>query len=74
MELRNCVIVDGMRSAFARGGRGKLEAACMDDAAATIIREIFKRNPKVKPTMVEDLGIGHGFNLREVATVMEALD
>jgi acetyl-CoA acetyltransferase family protein len=69
MELRNCVIVDGMRSAFARGGRGKLVAARMDDAGATIIREIFKRNPKVKPTMVEDLGIGHGFNSREVATL-----
>ena len=69
MELRNCVIVDGMRSAFARGGRGKLVAARMDDAGATIIREIFKRNPKVKPSMVEDLGIGHGFNLREVATL-----
>ncbi len=67
MELRNCVIVDGMRSAFARGGRGKLEATRMDDAGATIIREIFKRNPKVKPTMVDDFGIGHGANQMEVA-------
>ena len=67
MEFRNCVIVDGMRSAFARGGRGKLEATRMDDAGATIIREIFKRNPKVKPTMVDDFGIGHGANQMEVA-------
>jgi acetyl-CoA acetyltransferase family protein len=39
----------------------------MDDAGATIIREIFKRNPKVKPTMVDDFGIGHGANQMEVA-------
>ena len=26
MELRNVVLVDGARSAFARGGRGKLIA------------------------------------------------
>ena len=69
MELRNCVIVDGMRSAFARGGRGKLEATRMDDAGATIIREIFKRNPQVKPTMIDDFGIGHGAHQMEVANL-----
>lgn len=69
MELRNCVLVDGMRSGFARGGKGKLEATRMDDAGATVIRELFKRNPKVKPSMIQDFGIGHGFHQSEVATL-----
>ena len=38
MKLRNVVLVDGARSAYARGGRGKLVATRMDEAAA-------KRNP-----------------------------
>ena len=32
MQLRNVVVVDGARSAFARGGRGKLLATRLDDA------------------------------------------
>jgi len=32
----------------------------MDEAAATVVRSLFERNPKVKPTMIEDFGIGNG--------------
>jgi acetyl-CoA acetyltransferase family protein len=58
MKLRNAVIVDGVRTAFTKGGRGKLEAARLDDLGAYLIRALLERNPKVKPTMIEDLGIG----------------
>jgi acetyl-CoA acyltransferase len=58
MELRNAVVIDGVRTAFTKGGRGKLEAARLDDLGAYLIRALFERNPKVKPTMIEDLGIG----------------
>ncbi|HEY40649.1 MAG TPA: thiolase family protein, partial [Dehalococcoidia bacterium] len=58
MRLRNAVVVDGVRTAFTKGGRGKLEAARMDDLGAYLIRALLERNPKVKPTMIEDLGIG----------------
>lgn len=58
MKLRNAVIVDGVRTAFTKGGRGKLEAARLDDLGAVLIRALFERNPKVKPTMIADLGIG----------------
>ena len=58
MRLRNAVVVDGVRTAFAKGGRGKLEAARMDDLGAYLIRALLERNPKVKPTMIDDLGIG----------------
>jgi acetyl-CoA acetyltransferase family protein len=59
MRLRNVVLVDGVRSPFARGGRGKLVATRLDDVGATILRTLMERNPKVKPTMIEDIGLGN---------------
>jgi 3-oxo-5,6-didehydrosuberyl-CoA/3-oxoadipyl-CoA thiolase len=59
MQLRNVVIVDGVRSPFARGGRGKLVATRLDDVGATVIRTLLERNPKVKPSMIEDVGLGN---------------
>ncbi len=59
MQLRNVVLVDGVRSPFARGGRGKLVATRLDDIGATVIRTLLERNPKVKPSMVEDVGLGN---------------
>lgn len=67
MELRNAVIVDGMRTPFARGGRGFLEATRMDEAGATVIRTLLDRNPKVKSTMIDDFGIGHGATQQDLA-------
>jgi acetyl-CoA acyltransferase len=66
MKVRNVVVVDGVRCAFARGGRGKLEATRMDDIGAILVRELFKRNPKVTPWMIEDFGIGHGGDAPEI--------
>ncbi len=59
MELQNVVIVDGARSAFARGGRGKLVATRLDNAAAEVLKALLDRNPNVKPTMIEDIGVGN---------------
>ena len=58
MKLRNAVVVDGVRTAFTKGGKGKLEAARLDDLGAYLINVLLERNPKVKPTMIEDVGIG----------------
>jgi acetyl-CoA acetyltransferase family protein len=59
MKLHNCVIVDGARSAFARGGRGKMVATRMDDAGAQVLRALLDRNPKIKDTDIEDIGLGN---------------
>jgi acetyl-CoA acetyltransferase family protein len=59
MQLKNVVLVDGARSAFARGARGKLVATRLDDAGATILRALLDRNPKVKDSMIEDVGLGN---------------
>ena len=69
MELKNVVLVDGVRSAFARGGRGKLVATRMDEAGATVLRALMERNPKVKPAMIEDVGLGNVMGAPEIAGI-----
>ncbi len=69
MELKNVVLVDGVRSAFARGGRGALVATRLDDAAATVLRTLLERNPKVKPGMIEDIGLGNVLGVQELAGI-----
>jgi acetyl-CoA C-acetyltransferase len=59
MKLENVVVVDGVRSAFARGGKGKLVATRLDEAGAKIIRALLDRHPKVTDRMIEDVGLGN---------------
>ncbi len=59
MQLRNAVLVDGVRSPFARGGRGKLVATRLDGAGAQVVRALLSRNPKVSARMIEDVGLGN---------------
>ncbi|MBW1985274.1 MAG: thiolase family protein [Deltaproteobacteria bacterium] len=67
MKTRNVVIVDGVRSAFTKGGRGRLEATRMDEAGAALVRMLFERNPKIKPTMIEEFGVANSRNDIELA-------
>ena len=59
MELRNVVLVDAARSAFGRGGRGKLVATRLDEAGAQVLRALLDRQPKVTDAMIEDVGVGN---------------
>jgi 3-oxo-5,6-didehydrosuberyl-CoA/3-oxoadipyl-CoA thiolase len=59
MQLRNTVLVDGVRSPFARGARGKLVATRLDEAGAQILRALLDRNPRVPDAAIEDVGIGN---------------
>jgi acetyl-CoA acyltransferase len=59
MQLQNVVLVDGARTAFARGARGKLVATRLDEAGAQVIRTLLDRNPKVQDHMIEDVGLGN---------------
>ena len=67
MELKNVVLVDAARSAFARGGRGMMVATRLDEAGAQVLRAVMERNPKVKPSMVEDVGLGNVLGVGEFA-------
>jgi len=53
------VLVDGARSAFARGGRGKLTATRLDEVGATVLRALLDRNPRVPERLIADVGIGN---------------
>jgi acetyl-CoA acetyltransferase family protein len=69
MELKNVVIVDGARSAFGRGGRGKLVATRLDEAGATVLRALLDRNPKINDTMIEDIALGNVAGAGELAGI-----
>ncbi|MDZ7727794.1 MAG: thiolase family protein [Dehalococcoidia bacterium] len=69
MELQNAVIVDGVRSPFAKGGRGKLVATRLDEAGAQVLRALLERNPKVTPRMIEDVGLGNVAGAGELAGI-----
>ncbi|MCH8025299.1 MAG: hypothetical protein IH866_00765 [Chloroflexi bacterium] len=69
MELKNVVLIDAARSAFARGGRGMMVATRLDEAGAHVLRAVMERNPKVKPNMVEDIGMGNVMGVAELAGI-----
>ena len=66
MKLRNVVIVDGVRSPFSWGGRGMFEATRLDEVAAKVVKALMERNPKIKPTMIEDVGVGNNMADRDL--------
>jgi acetyl-CoA acetyltransferase family protein len=67
MELKNVVIVDGVRSAFGRGAKGSLAATRMDEVAGDVVKALLERNPNVDPYDVEDLACGNVGNNGELA-------
>ncbi len=55
MKARDVVVVDGIRTAFGKAGeKGFFWNTRADDMAVRVIRELMRRNPKVKPEMVEE--------------------
>ncbi len=69
LELRNVVLVDGARSAYGRGGRGKLVATRLDEAGAQVLRALLDRNPKVTDDMIEDIAMGNVGGAAELAGI-----
>ena len=68
-QLKNVVLVDGVRSAFGRGGRGQLVATRRDEAGAKIVRALMERNPKVSPWAIEDMGLGNVLGAGELILI-----
>ena len=55
MKVRDVVVVDGIRTAFGRAGdKGFFWLTRADDMVSRVIRELLRRNPAVKPEMVEE--------------------
>jgi acetyl-CoA acetyltransferase family protein len=59
MALRNVVLVDAVRSPFARGGRGKLVATRLDDAGAHVLRSLLDRQKRSVDGEIADVGLGN---------------
>ncbi len=69
MKQQNVVLVDGVRSAFARGGRGMLVATRLDETAGKVVAAMMARNPKVSPFLVEDMGLGNVMGAGELVLI-----
>ena len=55
MKVRDVVVVDGVRTAFGRAGeKGFFWLTRADDMVVKVIRELLRRNPEVKPELVEE--------------------
>ncbi|MDA9636610.1 thiolase family protein [SAR86 cluster bacterium] len=58
--MRNVVIIDSVRTGLAKSHRGGFNITRADDMVAHLINAIMERNPKVDPSLVEDLILGCG--------------
>ncbi|MGD9818245.1 MAG: acetyl-CoA C-acyltransferase [Desulfomonilaceae bacterium] len=55
MKARKVVLVDAIRTAFGRAGeKGVFWNTRADDMVVKVIRELMRRNPQLKPEMVEE--------------------
>jgi len=55
MKSRKVVLVDAIRTAFGRAGeKGVFWSTRADDMVVKVIRELVRRNPQVKPEMIEE--------------------
>lgn len=55
MKARDVVVVDGVRTAFGRAGeKGFFWLTRADDMVVKVIRELLRRNPEVKPELIEE--------------------
>ena len=53
MKARKVVLIDAIRTAFGRAGeKGIFWHTRADDMVVKVIRELMRRNPKVKPEMI----------------------
>jgi acetyl-CoA acyltransferase len=54
-ELNDVVVVDAVRTAFGRAGeKGIFWKTRAEDLVVPLLKALIKRNPKVRPDMIED--------------------
>jgi acetyl-CoA acyltransferase len=78
--IQDIVILDAVRSAVGRAGKGTLALTRPDELAGQVIRALLARVPQVKPADVEDLVLGcampegeQGLNVARVAGFLGGL-
>lgn len=78
--MREAVIVNALRTAIGKGGRGALKDARPDDLAAAVIKELLARSPEANPAEIEDVVIGcatpeaqQGMNMARQAALLAGI-
>src|SRR5579872_5734516 len=74
--MPEAVIIDCLRTAVGRSGRGSLKTVRPDDMAATVIRALLERHPQVANGDIEDVILGcampegeQGMNMARIAAL-----
>jgi len=78
--MQEAVIIDCLRTAVGKSGRGTLKNTRPDDMAAAVFDELLKRHPKVDKSAIDDVILGcanpeaeSGMNMARVATLRAGL-
>lgn len=78
--MKQAVIVDCVRTAVGKAGRGALKNTRPDDLAACAIRGLLERHPQVEPSAIEDVILGcampegeAGLNMARIAGLRAGL-
>jgi acetyl-CoA acyltransferase len=78
--MPEAVIIDCLRTAVGRSGRGSLRTVRPDDLAATVIRTLLSRYPQVAAADIEDVVLGcampeaeSGMNMARIAALRAGL-
>jgi acetyl-CoA acyltransferase len=78
--MPEAVIVDCLRTAVGKSGRGSLRTVRPDDIAATVIRALLEKYPAVSPADIEDVVLGcampeaeSGMNMARIAALRAGL-
>ncbi len=78
--MSEAVIVDCLRTAVGKAGRGALRHTRPDDMAATVFRSLLERYPQVAPAEIDDVMLGcampegeSGMNMARIAAIRAGL-
>src|SRR5713101_4232362 len=79
-KMPEAVIVDCLRTAVGKSGRGSLRTVRPDDLAATVIRALLEKYPQVAAADIEDVILGcampegeSGMNMARIAALRAGL-
>ena len=78
--MREAVIVNALRTAIGKAGRGALKDARPDDLAAAVIKKLLADAPQLNPAEIEDVVIGcatpeaqQGMNMARQAALLAGI-
>ena len=78
--MREAVIVNALRTAIGKAGRGALKDARPDDLAAAVIKKLLADTPQLNPAEIEDVVIGcatpeaqQGMNMARQAALLAGI-